>query len=365
MAKRIIFTCGARPNFMKVAPMLHACKQGPALETMLVHTGQHYDQRMSRLFFEELEIPKPDINLGVGSGSRTKQIAEIMRRFEPVATRYRPDFVVVVGDVNSAIACALVASMTGIRLIHVEAGLRSFDRTMPEEVNRVLIDSISDALFVTEESGLRNLKKEGISDDKVHFVGNVMIDTLLANREKAASSRILAEVGLGKAGYGVVTLHRPCNVDDRRNVERIILALEEIVKEIPLVFPVHPGTRRRLGRMGLLERFQKLANMNLVEPLGYLDFLHLMSESAFVMTDSGGIQEETTILRKPCITLRDSTERPVTVTHGTNLLVGCDKAEILRKFSALREGGYQVSGSIPEKWDGKAAERIVRTINGL
>jgi UDP-N-acetylglucosamine 2-epimerase (non-hydrolysing) len=333
------------------------------MRPLLVHTGQHYDSRMSGLFFDELRIPEPDINLGVGSGTHTQQTAEIMKRFEPVVEDFGPDFVLVVGDVNSTVACGLVAVKLGTRLIHVEAGLRSFDRAMPEEVNRVITDSISDLLFVTEESGLKNLKNEGVPDHKVHFVGNVMIDTLLAQRDRAGASGILDSLGLQKAGYGAVTLHRPCNVDDSCRLEEILCAFEEIDRDIPLVFPVHPRTRNRLASSGLLDRFQQMKNFRLVEPLGYLDFLHLMSESAFVMTDSGGIQEETTILRKPCITLRNSTERPVTITHGTNTLVGCKRDDILTRFRTLKENGYRVKSGIPEKWDGKAAQRIVSIID--
>jgi len=359
---RVICVCGARPNFMKIAPVMRAFEAKGGFEVLLVHTGQHYDENMSKLFFDELGIPRPDVNLEVGSGSHAVQTAEIMKRFEPVMLDFRPDYVLVVGDVNSTIACGLVAVKLGVKVIHVEAGLRSFDRTMPEEVNRVLTDTISDLLFVTEQSGVDNLKNEGIDASKVHFVGNVMIDTLLANKEKADKSDILERLGLCAKEYAAITLHRPSNVDDMDAFGRIVTAFEEIAKEMKLVFPIHPRTRDNIKGKGLEKRMEALSNLILLEPVGYLDFLCLMSNAALVLTDSGGIQEETTILGIPCMTLRENTERPVTITEGTNRLVHITTGDILYNYRQIRDGGTGSSGGIPKLWDGRAAERIARII---
>jgi len=359
---KIICVCGARPNFMKIAPLMHAFKAYGRFQTLLVHTGQHYDENMSKLFFDELNIPKPDVNLEVGSASHAVQTAEIMKRFEPVVADYQPDYVVVVGDVNSTIACGLVAAKLQVKLIHVEAGLRSFDRTMPEEINRVLTDAISDLLFVTEESGLDNLKNEGVNSHKVHLVGNVMIDTLLANREKAQRSDVLGRLGLTKKSYAVITLHRPSNVDEPEGLGTILTAFEEIQKELTLVFPIHPRTRANLARHGLAERAGAMEHLLLLEPLGYLDFLCLMSNGAVVITDSGGIQEETTILGVPCLTLRNNTERPVTITEGTNSLVRLDTTEIIESCRRIMGSAQRQSGRIPRLWDGQAAQRIAQVI---
>jgi UDP-N-acetylglucosamine 2-epimerase (non-hydrolysing) len=359
---KIICVCGARPNFMKMAPLMRAFKTHGGFEIQLVHTGQHYDEEMSSLFFKELQIPEPDINLEVGSGSHTMQTSEIMKRFEPVVLDFKPDYVLVVGDVNSTIACGLVAVKLGIKLIHVEAGLRSFDRTMPEEINRILTDAISDLLFVSEQSGLDNLRREGIPEDKIHFVGNVMIDTLLANRERAAQSKILDELNLRPWQYGVITLHRPSNVDDIKQFEQIICAFEQIQKELVLVFPMHPRTRKNLCKTKLGRRMKFLESFRITAPLGYLDFLKLMSESCLVMTDSGGIQEETTILEIPCITLRENTERPVTITDGTNHLVNLTTQAIVDGFREIRSKRDILKDRRPPLWDGKAAERIIELI---
>jgi len=356
---KIICVCGARPNFMKIEPIMRAFDSNGGFETILVHTGQHYDENMSKLFFDELGIPKPDVNLEVGSNSQAVQTAEIMRRFEPIVLDFKPDYVLVVGDVNSTIACGLVAVKLGVKLIHVEAGLRSFDRTMPEEINRVLTDSISDLLFVTEQSGIDNLKNEGIDSDKVHFVGNVMIDTLMANREKARKSDVLKRLGLSAKGYAVITLHRPSNVDDVDKFEQIITAFEQIKKEMKLVFPIHPRTRSNIKGTDLGDRLDAMENMILLEPIGYLDFLWLMTNTALVITDSGGIQEETTILGVPCMTLRENTERPVTITEGTNRLVHITTDDILKNYKEIRDSGFECSGRIPKFWDGRAANRIV------
>lgn len=360
---RIICVCGARPNFMKISPLMKAFKKNGGFETLLVHTGQHYDENMSRLFFDELEISRPDINLEVGSGSHAVQTAEIMKRFEPVVLDFKPDYVLVVGDVNSTIACGLVAVKLGIKLVHVEAGLRSFDRSMPEEINRILTDCISDLLFVTEQAGVDNLIKEGAATEKIHFVGNVMIDTLINNRKKAETSDILDRLGLEPKNYGVITLHRPSNVDDTEKFEQIVTAFEEIEKDIKLVFPMHPRTRSNIKGTDLEKRIDAMGNFILTEPVGYLDFLCLMSNAALVMTDSGGIQEETTILGIPCMTLRENTERPVTITEGTNRLVHTETKDILQHYNEIQADKFEAKSHIPKFGDGKAAERIVDVIS--
>jgi UDP-N-acetylglucosamine 2-epimerase (non-hydrolysing) len=359
---KVICVCGARPNFMKIAPIMRAFKEHGGFKTLLVHTGQHYDKKMSHLFFEELNIPQPDVNLEVGSGSHAVQTAEVMKRFEPVVTEFGPDYVLVVGDVNSTIACGLVAVKLGVKLIHVEAGLRSFDNAMPEEINRVLTDRISDLLFVTEQSGIDNLKREGVNSDRVHLVGNVMIDTLLANRDKAERSGILEQLGLEKKKYAVITLHRPSTVDCLDGLEKIIAAFEVIQKDLKLVFPIHPRTKKNIEGSPLQARVTAMQNLILLEPVGYLDFLKLMANAALVMTDSGGIQEETTILGVPCMTLRENTERPVTITEGTNQLVKLTTQDILSAYGDLKTKDFNVAGRIPRFWDGKAAERIAGVI---
>ncbi len=353
----ILCVCGARPNFMKIAPLVEAMTKTGRIRPYIVHTGQHYDERLSKLFFDDLGIPHPDVNLEVGSASHAVQTAEIMRRFEPVILEQKPDWVVVVGDVNSTIACSLVACKLGIRVAHVEAGLRSTDRTMPEEINRLLTDSISDLLFVTEPSGLEHLKREGIPDEKVHFVGNVMIDTLLKNRAKADASPVLDELALTPKQYAVVTLHRPSNVDVAENLGSILDAFERIAEDMPIIFPMHPRTRHNVADLGLGGRFDTIAGLRTPEPLGYLDFLKLMAESALVLTDSGGIQEETTILGVPCLTLRENTERPVTITEGTNRLVRPESDSILAAYAEYK-ASPPASGRRPKLWDGQAAERI-------
>lgn len=343
---------------MKIAPIVDAIARTERLETLLVHTGQHYDERMSELFFSHLGIPRPDINLEVGSGSHAVQTADIMKRFEPVCLDHKPDWVVVVGDVNSTIACALVAVKLGIRVAHVEAGLRSFDRTMPEEINRLLTDAISDLLFVTEPSGLENLKREGVADDKVHFVGNVMIDTLLKARDRAEQSNILDELGLTPRRYATMTLHRPSNVDDAAVFGGILDAVETIAADMPVIFPIHPRTRKNLPKLGLADRVDAISALRLVEPLGYLDFMKLVANCAVALTDSGGIQEETTILGVPCLTLRHNTERPITITAGTNRLTGPDPQAILAAYRDV-QNEQDYAGKTPKLWDGRAAERIV------
>ncbi|MFH1420185.1 MAG: UDP-N-acetylglucosamine 2-epimerase (non-hydrolyzing) [Planctomycetota bacterium] len=354
---KILCVCGARPNFMKIAPLVEAMTKTGRIRPYIVHTGQHYDERLSKLFFDDLGIPQPDVNLEVGSASHAVQTAEIMRRFEPVILEQQPDWVVVVGDVNSTVACSLVACKLGIRVAHVEAGLRSGDRTMPEEINRLLTDSISDLLFVTEPSGLEHLKHEGMPEENIHFVGNVMIDTLLKNRAKAEASPALDELDLTPKQYAVVTLHRPSNVDVAENLGSILDAFERIAEDMPIVFPMHPRTRHNVSELGLGGRFDAIAGLRTPEPLGYLDFLKLMAESSLVLTDSGGIQEETTILGVPCLTLRENTERPVTITEGTNRLVRPEASSILAAYAECR-ASPPASGRWPDLWDGHAAERI-------
>lgn len=365
---KIINVVGARPNFMKIAPLMEGMKNYPAIYPILVHTGQHYDEEMSELFFKELDIPEPDIHLGVGSASHAVQTAEIMKNFEAVLADIRPDLVVVVGDVNSTIACALTSVKLGVPVAHVEAGLRSFDRTMPEEINRILTDAISDYLFTTERSANENLKKEGISTDKTFFVGNVMIDTLLKYREKAKRSLILKLLGLENgivSPYAVLTLHRPSNVDQNGTFEVILEGLLSLSKFLPIIFPVHPRTKKQIRMLRLDKYFiteyprtRPLRGILLIEPLGYLDFLQLMNHSKLVLTDSGGIQEETTVLGIPCLTLRENTERPVTIEQGTNVLVGNSGDRILSWGVKALNGGIRKS-RMPELWDGKAAERII------
>ncbi len=345
---------GARPNFIKMAPVISEVAQR-GIKQRFVHTGQHYDENMSAVFFGELGMPQPDVYLGVGSGSHANQTARVMMAFEQVLLEDRPKLVLVAGDVNSTLACALTASKLLIPVAHVEAGLRSFDRTMPEEVNRVLTDHIAELLFVTERSGLENLSNEGIDAHKVHFVGNTMIDSLQKHLPAALERVVWQRFGMEPGGYGLVTLHRPSNVDPPQALGEIVAALEEIAEEHPLIFPIHPRTRQRMASTGI-----KPQNIRLVEPLGYLDFLGLMARARLVLTDSGGIQEETTALAVPCVTIRENTERPVTLTQGTNRLAGTSRAGILE---ASREA--LADSAVPERpegWDGRAAGRLVQVI---
>ncbi len=359
---KIINVVGARPNFMKIAPLMAAYRDFANIEPVLVHTGQHYDERMSDLFFRQLEIPAPDINLEVGSASHAVQTAQIMMSFENVVIEHKPDAVLVVGDVNSTIACGLVASKLGIKLIHVEAGLRSGDRTMPEEINRLCTDAISDMLFCTSENAVENLRKEGVADEKIFFVGNVMIDTLFKNRAKADESKILDKLGLAQQGYAVLTLHRPSNVDNASVLGGILDALEQILQDIPIVFPIHPRTLKSLETSGLSGRVDAMSGLHLVDPLGYLDFMKLMCEARLVLTDSGGIQEETTILKVPCLTLRNNTERPVTAEVGSNQVVGADPEKIMAGYRRIASGELGECER-PPLWDGRAAARIAQILS--
>ena len=356
---RVLAVVGARPNFVKIAPILAELAEYPYVSTTLVHTGQHYDAQMSDAFFANLEIPRPDVNLKVQSSGAVTQIADIMTRLEPVLDRARPDVVVVVGDVNSTVAAALTAVKLGRPVAHVEAGLRSFDRSMPEEVNRVLTDAVSDLLFTTEPAANDNLAREGVSGDKVHFVGNVMIDTLFRYRERARESDVLPRLRLEARGYAALTLHRPSNVDDEGTLGMLLSAVARIQGEIPVVFPVHPRTRRRLEALtGVLP---PMSGLRVVDPLPYLDFLELMANARCVLTDSGGIQEETTALGIPCLTLRHNTERPITVTRGTNRVVGTEPEAIYESWREIADGKWP-GGELPELWDGKAAARVVRAL---
>lgn len=361
---KLVNVVGARPNLMKMASLVEAYAAHADVDSLLVHTGQHYDENMSELFFRQLGIPEPDLNLEIGSASHAVQTAEIMRAFEPVILEQRPDAVVVVGDVNSTIACGLVAVKLGVKLVHVEAGLRSFDRSMPEEVNRVLTDAISDLLFCTERSGVENLRREGVAEEKIHLVGNVMIDTMLRHRARAESSRILEQLDLEPDGYAVLTLHRPANVDDPATLTGLLDALAVVQRDLPLVFPAHPRTREKLRGFGLSERLEAMPNLRLLDPVGYLDFLKLLASARLVLTDSGGIQEETTILEVPCLTLRDNTERPATLEAGTNRVVGRDPEKIVAAYREL-SGGAPLRARVPPLWDGRAAERIVEVLRGV
>ena len=365
---QILCIVGARPNFMKIAPIMRAFAQrDSALHARLLHTGQHYDAAMKHAFFDQLHIPEPDVDLGVGSGSHAQQTADIMKRFEPVLDETRPLAVLVVGDVNSTIACALVAVKKGIPVIHVEAGLRSGDRAMPEEINRILTDQLSELLFITEASALDNLAREGITADKVHFVGNVMIDTLRYNLNNAVPARItLAKAdctneATASADYGLVTLHRPSNVDNPVVLARLLKVLGEISQRTPLLFPIHPRTASCIAGAGL-EGLLADSAITTIPPQGYLEMLGLMKDARVVLTDSGGIQEETTALGVPCITLRENTERPITVNQGTNTVAGTDVERILACYEDIMNTGGKV-GRVPDLWDGKAAQRIVQIVN--
>lgn len=356
---KVLNVVGARPNFMKIAPIVEQMKKAPEIHGILIHTGQHYDAGMSDVFFRDLGIPRPDVHLGIGSGSHGEQTARVMMEFEKVCAAEKPDLIVVVGDVNSTMACTLVGAKLLIPVAHVEAGLRSFDRTMPEEVNRLVTDVLADHLFTTSRDADENLIREGVDPKKIHFVGNVMIDTLVKHRQKAAELDLLSRLELQKNKFALVTLHRPSNVDDAAVFGGILEALRTIAEEMPVVFPIHPRTRKRIEEFGL-----NVGKITIMDPFGYLEFLNLTSNAAIVLTDSGGLQEETTILGVPCLTLRNNTERPVTITHGTNIMVGPDRSRILEAFGRVVRGDWKPAGP-PELWDGNAAERIVEIIRRL
>jgi UDP-N-acetylglucosamine 2-epimerase (non-hydrolysing) len=354
---KILHVVGARPNFMKVAPIMHEMAQHPGeFEQVLVHTGQHYDSRMSRVFFEELGLPRPDVNLEVGSGSHAWQTAQVMLRFERAVQEISPDWVVVVGDVNSTLACALVCSKMGIRVAHVEAGLRSCDRSMPEEINRLLTDQISDLLFTPSSDADENLLREGVAEEKINLVGNVMIDTLVRLTPKAQAQWPGLRERYGLRRFLLVTLHRPSNVDEAKGLKEILEALGEISEEIPVLFPVHPRTRQRIQDFGLQDTARKV---RLLEPFGYLDFLALQAHADLVLTDSGGIQEETTYLDVPCLTVRPNTERPVTVLSGTNQLVESTRQALVDAIHSCLSVG-KAPRKVPPLWDGHTAKRIIQ-----
>jgi UDP-N-acetylglucosamine 2-epimerase (non-hydrolysing) len=346
---------------MKVAPLDIAFQKLSSISHRIVHTGQHYDANMSKVFFEDLKLPHPHVYLGVGSGSHAVQTAKIMVEFEKVVLVEKPDLVIVVGDVNSTVACALVCSKLLIPVAHVEAGLRSFDRTMPEEINRILTDALSGYLFVSEPSGVTNLRNEGISESKIFIAGNVMIDSLVRFQPKARLSKIRQSLGVADGKYALVTLHRPSNVDIKENLANLLLTLGRLSRTQPVIFPVHPRTRRMIDNFKLIEILHSNPNLILCEPVGYLDFLCLLEFAGVVITDSGGIQEETTFLGVPCLTMRENTERPVTVTEGTNRLMGFNYELVVNEAEKIFQGKPK-KGKIPELWDGKAAERIVKTI---
>ncbi len=358
---KILNVVGARPNLPKIAPLIREMQRHREVEPILVHTGQHYDANLSDIFFRQMGIPEPQVNLEVGSGSHAAQTGEILKRIEPVLLRFKPDLALVVGDVNSTIAVGLAAVKLGIPLAHVEAGLRSFDRSMPEEINRILTDAIADYLFVTEEDAIGHLLREGRPREAIHFVGNVMIDSLRHFLPMAQQSGIGADLGLASNGnwrrFAVLTLHRPSNVDCIEKLAELLAAVNAIAAEVPVIFPVHPRTQQRLSEAGIQHHHQ----LRLTAPAGYLDFLCLLSKATMVLTDSGGIQEETTALGVPCLTLRENTERPVTISQGTNLLVGTESARII---AAAREilNGHSKAGRVPPLWDGHAAERIVEIL---
>jgi UDP-N-acetylglucosamine 2-epimerase (non-hydrolysing) len=353
---RIVVIAGARPNFMKIAPLMAAFEGDKNFELILVHTGQHYDDSMSGSFFRDLRIPAPNYHLEVGSGSHAQQTAEIMRRLEPVLLQEKPDGIIVVGDVNSTAAAALVAAKLGIAVIHAEAGLRSFDRTMPEEINRIVTDALSDLLLVTEESGRANLLREGKQPEQIVMIGNLMVDSLRRHLEEALKSDIRSRLGIYDKRFGLVTLHRPANVDDESSLREIVGALQVIAEDVDLYWPMHPRTKSRIqsGRM------PALGNIHIVEPLGYLDFLHMETKAAVVLTDSGGVQEESTVLGIPCLTLRSNTERPVTVESGTNYLAGTRRESILRAWEQVRVAPK--AGVVPPMWDGQAGVRSHQAI---
>lgn len=353
---KVIIVAGARPNFMKIAPLVAQFKKNPKIALTIVHTGQHYDEKMSKVFFDELQIPRPDINLGVGSGTNTEQTAKVMLAFEPILQQIKPDLVIVVGDVNSTVACGLVAKKYGVKLAHVEAGLRSFDWDMPEEINRIITDRISDFMFCTEESAVKNLKNEGVPKSKIFFVGNVMIDTLLGHKKQADKSKVLSKLGLEGKTYAVLTLHRPSNVDSKENLAKAMSIARNVAKKLPVIFPIHPRTQKNIKNWNI-----SMSGITVTEPLGYLDFLNLMSHCSLTLTDSGGIQEETTVLGVPCLTLRNNTERPVTVSEGTNRVVGMNEKKILSAVSGVLAKKSQKART-PKLWDGEAAGRITKIL---
>ena len=369
---KILSVVGARPNFIKISPIVNELRHVAGVTHVLVHSGQHYDNGLSLAFFRDLHLPEPNVNLQVGSGTHAWQTAEVMKRLEPVLVEQNPDWVLVVGDVNSTLAGALTAAKLGFRVAHVEAGLRSFDASMPEEINRKLTDAVADVLFASEESAVQNLRHEGVAAERIFLVGNVMVDTLVEHLNRARSSQILSHLGLRDASgqplpYAVVTLHRPANVDSPGMLGKITSALEELSLELPVIFPVHPRTRQRLAEWGMdaaASEAGRRRGLILLEPMGYLDFIGLMAHARLVLTDSGGVQEETTALDVPCLTLRENTERPVTVSHGTNQLTGAEPSRWMPAAREILQGNYKKGSGVP-LWDGRAAKRIVEVLMSL
>jgi len=359
---KILNVVGARPNLMKIAPLVEAMSASIDIEQTLLHTGQHYDDKMSQIFFDQLGIPKPDIYLGIGSGSHAEQTAKVMVAFEQVLLEQKPNVVVVVGDVNSTLACSITAAKLSVPVAHVEAGLRSFDRNMPEEINRIVTDALSSFLFITSQNAQHNLLREGVTEDKIFFVGNVMIDTLSKHRTHAKKLNTLQQLDVTPQHYALLTLHRPSNVDNPEVFAGILKALHHIQQKIPILFPAHPRTSKRIKEFGFQEQFEAMSNVRIVEPLGYLEFLNLMMHAKLVLTDSGGIQEETTILGTPCLTLRENTERPVTITDGTNILVGTNPANIIKTATDVLQNPQNLSEKTPPLWDGQTAKRIIRIL---
>jgi len=377
---KLLIIVGARPNFIKIAPLIEEINRVNKLKYLrtyplkfcLVHTGQHYDYEMSQIFFQDLKIPKPDYNLGVGSGSHALQTAKIMEKLEPVILKEKPNLVIVVGDVNSTLAGALVAAklrcsqllITNYQLpliAHIEAGLRSFDMTMPEEINRRLTDHISDLLFVTEPAGVKNLLNEGIHKEKIYLVGDIMIDALVKSKPKIQKSKILSKLNLKKKNYAVLTLHRPSNVDDKKILSNLISTFNEIQKKIKIIYPIHPRAKKQIKKFGFKTRLKKMKNFIITSPIGYIDMIKLVRGSKFLMTDSGGLQEETTFLKVPCLTLRETTERPITIEKGTNILCKRNKEKIIKEVKKILSG-KEKKGQTIRLWDGKTTERIVRIL---
>jgi UDP-N-acetylglucosamine 2-epimerase (non-hydrolysing) len=362
---KILNIVGARPNFMKIAPLHRAFSKHPHIVSKILHTGQHYDEKMSDIFFNQLELPQPDFYLGIGGGSHTYQKAHVMLAFEKILEKEKPDVVLVVGDVNATAACSIVAVKMGVKTVHVEAGLRSGDRRMPEEINRMITDVICDHLFVHEQSGMVNLAKEGVADEKISFVGNVMIDSLIHYREKAKQESILEEIKIKPKEYILITMHRPANVDNKSSLEDILEIIENAVQHKTVVFPMHPRTANNIKNFELENRLNSIENLSILGPQGYLQFLKLMDNAALIITDSGGIQEETTYLQVPCMTFRDSTERPVTVELGTNILMKDLNPETVRIQMEKILNGETKKGIIPPLWDGHASERIAEVLVSL
>lgn len=361
---KIALVVGARPNFMKVGPVYFALKKHSAYNPLLVHTGQHYDENLSQIFFQQLEFPEPDNYLGVGSGLHGEQTAKVMIAFEKFLLEKKPDFVLVAGDVNSTIACAIDAVKLHIPVAHLEAGLRSFDRRMPEEINRIVTDCVSSILLTPSKDADVNLRNEGVSEEKIFFVGNAMIDSLRKHEEKAEVSRILDDLKLSPHSYALITLHRPSNVDDRSNFDIILSAFQDISSDLSLIFPIHPRSKKQLKKFDLLGKAESISNLHLLDPVGYLDFLKLEKNAKVVLTDSGGIQEETTVFNVPCLTLRENTERPITIKLGTNQLVNINKDEIVQNVDDILQGNSKM-GTIPPLWDGHTAERVVDVFNNF